>query len=188
MVARRPHFLAVDDGPFEKGQAEPVPVVGVMMQAADVVEGVSLSSFAVDGDDATGFLADWIGGQRCHASLQAVVLGGISLAGLGIVDVAALADRLSRPVLVAGRRDPGRSRLAAALESAGLRERIALVARTPPAVRVDDGLYLAFAGIERASALALLRASLGKSRLPEALRVAHLIAAAIVTGESRGRV
>jgi endonuclease V-like protein UPF0215 family len=188
MVAPRPHVLAVDDGPFAKRQPEPVPIVGVMMEGPDVVESISLGSFPVDGAEATRFLATWIAGQRCHPSLQAVILGGITLAGLGIVDVPALAARLSRPVLVVNRRDPQRSRLAAALESAGLPERIALVDRTPRAFRVDDGLYLAYAGTDRTAAEALLRASLGKARLPEALRVAHLIAAAIVTGESSGRV
>lgn len=188
MAAARPHVLAVDDGPFEKRQSAPVPVVGVMMEGADIVECVSIRSFAVDGDQATDFLGGWIEGQRSYPSLQAVILGGITLAGLGIVDVSALAERLSLPVLVVNRRDPRRSRLVAALESAGLPKRIALVDRSPPAVRVGDGLYLACAGIATAQAEPLLRATLGKARLPEALRVAHLIAAAIVTGESSGRV
>jgi hypothetical protein len=47
---------------------------------------------------------------------------------------------------------------------------------------------VAHAGIERDAAEELVRASLRKSRLPEPLRVAHLIARALVTGESRGRV
>ena len=36
--------------------------------------------------------------------------------------------------------------------------------------------------------MALARATLGKAQLPEPLRIAHLIAAALVSGESRGRV
>lgn len=187
MVASQPHVLGVDDGPFAKGQSRPVPVVGVMMEGARIVEGVSLGAFGVDGEDATAFLAEWIGGRRFHPSLQAVILGGITLAGLGIVDVPVLAERLGRPVLVVNRRDPGRSRLMTALESAGLAQRIPLVERAPRAVRVQDGLYLACAGIEVAPARSLLRACLGKARLPEALRVAHLIAAALVNGESSGR-
>jgi endonuclease V-like protein UPF0215 family len=159
-----------------------------MMECPDVVESVSIGSFPVDGAEATAFLADWIAGRRCYPSLQAVMLGGITLAGLGIVDAEALAERLSLPVLIAGRRDPERSRLVEALASAGLAERAPLVDRAPDAVRVDDGLYLAFAGIGEADAVALLRASLGKARLPEPLRLAHLIGRALVTGESIGRV
>jgi endonuclease V-like protein UPF0215 family len=96
----RPHLLGIDDAPFEKRQREPVPIVAVMMEGADLVESVAVSAFAVDGDDATGFLADWIGGLRALASAQAILLGGITIAGLGVVDVEELARRLTRPVLV----------------------------------------------------------------------------------------
>ena len=101
---------------------------------------------------------------------------------------AGLSLRMARPVLVVNRRNPERSRLASALEAAGLEDRIPLVERAPPAVRVRDGLHLAFAGIEQPEAEALLRTSLAKAMLPEPLRVAHLIARALVRGESIGRV
>jgi endonuclease V-like protein UPF0215 family len=182
-----PHILGIDDGPFRKGQSGPVDIVAVMMEAPHLVESVSIREFAVDGEAATAFLGDRIAEQRCYPSVRAVVLGGITLAGLGVVDISELAARLSLPVLVANRRDPNRSRLAAALESAGLSDRIAIVDRAPQAVRVRDGLYLAFAGIDAAGAEALLRASLAKALLPEPLRIAHLIARALVTGDSVGR-
>ncbi len=48
-------------------------------------------------------------------------------------------------------------------------------------------IYEASAGDDTAAATSLVRATLGKSDLPEPLRLAHLIARAIVTGESRGQ-
>lgn len=180
-------MLGIDDAPFAKGQSEPVPIVAVMMEGADLVEAVALASFPVDGADAAGFLAGWVGGLRLAASLQAIALGGITLAGLGVVDVAALAERLSTPVLVATRRAPEDAELEAALRAAGLAERIELVRRAPRAFRVQDGLYLACAGIDRAGAERLARRTLRKAQLPEPLRVAHLIGAALVAGHSRGR-
>jgi len=53
---------------------------------------------------------------------------------------------------------------------------------------VAAGLYLAAAGVAPAEAAELVRRTVGKSRLPEPLRIAHLVAAALVSGESRGRV
>ena len=53
---------------------------------------------------------------------------------------------------------------------------------------VGEGLYLAHAGASRAEAERLVLSCLAKSRLPEPLRVAHLIGQAIVLRESRGRV
>ena len=58
----------------------------------------------------------------------------------------------------------------------------------PPAYGVGEGLYLAHVGATRLEAERLVQATLGKSRLPEPLRLAHLIGQAIVLGESRGRV
>jgi endonuclease V-like protein UPF0215 family len=55
-------------------------------------------------------------------------------------------------------------------------------------VRTDDGLWLAHAGTDADHARALFEASRAKSKLPEALRIAHLIATALVRGESQGRV
>lgn len=187
-MTRRPHLLGIDDGPFEKGQVDPVPLVAALCEGPDLLEAVARTEFPVDGADATRFLIAWLGGLRALPSLQAVALGGITVAGLGIVDVPALAAALRVPVLVVTRRPPDNPRLRAALEAAGLPERFAIAERSPPARRTADGLYLAHAGTDEAGAQALLEASRGKAKLPEALRIAHLIATAVVRGESQGRV
>ncbi len=188
MAATRPHVLGIDDAPFEKGQRQSVPIVAVMMEGCDLVEGVAIDSFPVDGCGATDHLVSWITGLRFHASLHGVVLGGITMAGLAVIDVSALARGLGAPVLVVTRRDPTNAPLIRALETAGLGDRIPLVERSPRATRLQDGLYLASAGTDPDGAAKLARATLGKAHLPEPLRIAHLIARALVTGESRGRV
>jgi endonuclease V-like protein UPF0215 family len=91
-------------------------------------------------------------------------------------------------VLVVTRHDPTRSELANALRAAGLHERLPLLERAPRAYAASEGLYLAHAGGTRVAAERLLTATLGKSRLPEPLRAAHLIGQALVLRESRGRV
>jgi len=184
----RPHVLGVDEGPFVKGQAEPVPLVAALCEGGDLVEGLAQNTFTVDGDGATEFLARWLGGLRLRDSVQALALGGITLAGLGLVDVRALSDALRVPVLVVTRRPPDNVRLKDALTAAGLLERFPIAERSPAALPTADGLWLAQAGASHAEALALLQASRGKSKLPEALRIAHLAATALVRGESHGRV
>ena len=186
-MAFKPHVLGIDDGPFEKGQAGPVPIVAVMLECPHIFEAMAVSHFEVDGEDASEFLADWISGLRCHPTLQGVVLDGVTIAGLGMVDIEWLAARLDRPVLVANRRNPALSRLHAALEAAGLEARIPILERTPAARQSVDGLYFSWAGTSQRRAEMLLRASIGKSQLPEPLRIAHIVARALATGESRGR-
>ena len=178
----------MDDAPFEKRQLTPVPIVGVVMEGADRIESVAVGGFPVDGEDITGYLAGWIGGSRARPALQGVILGGITVAGLAVVDMGDLAERLGLPIMAVTRRNPAGSDLAEALRAAGLEHRLALLERAPRAFGVAEGLYLAHAGATRAEAERLVVSSLAKSRLPEPLRVAHLIGQAIALGESRGRV
>ena len=184
----QPHILGVDDAAFEKSQPAPVPIIGVMTQGAALVESVAMTAFPVDGAAATDFLATWIEGLRVYPSLQSIVLGGITIAGLGVVDIGALSDGLTLPVLVFNRKNPARSVVCSALRSAGLADRIAIVERTPVATRLGPGRYLTWAGVDEPTARHLLSVSVNKSSYPEAIRIAHLIGKAIVDGESRGRV
>ena len=139
---RRPHLLGIDDGPFAKRARAAAPIVGVMTAGADVVEGVAMTRFGVDGDGATEFLAAWVAGLRVAPALQAIVLGGITIAGLGIVDMVELARHgIAVPDSVT-RRDPQPEpsrrrapRRAARRSHRGPRS-------TPPAVAVDRGVWI----------------------------------------------
>jgi endonuclease V-like protein UPF0215 family len=184
----RPHTIGVDDAPFDKRQPGPVPIVAVAMEGHALIESVALGEFPVDGESAAEYLATWIGGLRTRPMLQAVILGGITIAGLGVVDVTALSERLTLPVLVVTRHNPAASDLADALRAAGLSRRLEILERIPRAYGIAAGLYLAHAGAPRVEAERLALATLGKAHLPEPLRVAHLIGQAIVLRESRGRV
>jgi endonuclease V-like protein UPF0215 family len=158
-----------------------------MMEGADLVEVVAITHFPVDGAGATDFLAAWVNGLRLRPALQAVVLGGITIAGLGVLEVERLSRALRRPVLVVNRRAPVNHRLVHALERAGFAERREAVERTPPAHPAGPRLYVAAAGMGAEEAVSLVQAVRRKSELPEALRIAHLVARAVTMGESRGR-
>ena len=184
----RPHVLGIDDGPFVVGTSAATPIVGVMTEGPDLVEAVAVTEFPIDGGGVTAFLADWITGLRLHPALQAVVLGGITIAGLAVIDLATLAAAVDVPVIAVSRRDPRDHRVADALRAAGLIDRLAILDRTPPAVATASGLHLACAGVAASAAEAVIASCVGKAHVPEALRLAHMIARALVRGESRGRV
>lgn len=187
-TVHRPHVLGIDDAPFGKAQNHEVPVVGVIMENATVVEGVAMTSFPVDGEDATGFLAGWIEELKWAPMLNAIVLGGITIAGLGILDITGLAERLHIPVAAVTRRDTADSDLDQALLAAGFPERLDILHRSPPARAIAENLYVASAGAEPGTVDKMILATLNKARMPEPLRVAHLIGAAMVAGTSHGKV
>jgi endonuclease V-like protein UPF0215 family len=184
----RPHLIGIDDGPFEKDTDAATPIVGVVMEGSDLVEGVAMTSFPIDGAGVTEFLTEWVQDLRFRPGLQGVVLGGITIAGLAVIDVERLSEALRMPVLVVNRKDPRNHRLAGALRSAGLADRLGVVDRTPPSLPLGGGLHFACAGATPEEAAQLIDATRRKGEMPEPLRLAHLIASAVVRGQSRGRV
>ncbi len=186
-MSYRPHVFGIDDGPFDKTVDDNVPLVGVMTEGADLVEAVAVTEFPLDGDGAAEFLAEWVLGLRFASALHAVVFGGITIAGLAIIDIEALARRLGLPVMIVNRRLPENEPVIQALRAAGLTERIPIVEKCPAAWRVSDGLYVTSVGASRDETERILEAARNKSQLPEPLRLAHLIGSAIVKGQSRGR-
>lgn len=184
---RRPHFLGIDDAPFDKAQTAPVPLVAVLTEGPDQVEAVMVGAFPVDGARVTEYLLEWLGRSPALPGVQVLLLGGITIAGLALVDAEALARGLDRPVLVATRRDTTRSDVATALGAAALDERLEILERAPPTRLAAPGLHIACAGIEWHRGAELARQSVRKGRFPEPLRLAHLIGQAIVLGHSKGR-
>ncbi len=181
-------MLGIDDGPVQKhARGASTPIVGVMMEAADVVESVAVTRFPVDGDRITDFLGDWIASLRFRPALQGLLFSGITLAGLSVLEPRRLSERLALPVVVVNRKPPTDEPLRLALRSAGFPDRVALLGAAPEPFRADPQLHAAVAGAPAAWARLLIARTRGKSDLPEALRVAHMIARAIETGESRGK-
>ena len=184
----RPHVLGIDDGPFEKYRPHArAPIVGVMMEGRDLVEGVAITDFPVDGDGITEFLVEWIRARRFAPALHGVVFGGITLAGLAVLDAGLLAREYGVPVVVVNRKGRSDEPLRAALAKAGFAGRAELIERAAPSFALEGGLHASIAGGPPEVAAALVARTRAKSDLPEPLRLAHLIAHAIVRGESRGR-
>jgi endonuclease V-like protein UPF0215 family len=180
-----PHAIGIDDGPVVKGHGRSTIVVGAVLSGPAQVEGFLTTLLPVDGDDPTPHLAEWIRRSRFHPLLRVVFLRGITIAGLSVIDLPALAAATGLPVIAASQRSPETSTLTSALDAAGFPERKAVVARAGPATAWRN-LHVEVASIAPHEAWELLDLFAGKSPFPEPVRVAHLVARAVVDGESRG--
>jgi endonuclease V-like protein UPF0215 family len=180
-----PHAIGIDDGPVVKRPGATALVVGAVLSGPAQVEGFLTTSLPVDGPDPTPHLADWINRSRFVPLLRAVFLRGITIAGLSVIDLPDLAARTRLAVIAASRKSPEESTLGEALDAAGFPERKAVVGRAGPAIPWRS-LRVEYAGIAPHEACVLLDAFAGKSSFPEPVRIAHLVARAVVDGESRG--
>lgn len=187
MSRRLSHVVGFDDAPFERAHRGDVMVVGAVYAAARL-EGVLATRVRRDGANATRALAECVRRSRFRPQLHAVLLQGIAFAGFNVVDLAALHERLSLPVLVVTRRKPDLAKIRRALleHVPGGARKWRLIERAGP-MEPAAGVWVQRAGLSPGEARTLVKRFARNGRLPEPLRAAHLIAGGIAAGESRHR-
>lgn len=188
MSSRLSHVVGFDDAPFEPGHRGDVMIVGAVY-AGTRPEGVLSGKVRRDGANATRVIAEIVRHSRFYPQLHAVLLQGIAFAGFNVVDLAALHRVLGLPVIVMARRRPDLAAIRSALlgHVRGGARKWRLIENAGP-MEPLAGLYVQRIGIDLDRAEALLKRLAIHSAVPEPLRIAHLIAGGITTGESRNRV
>lgn len=189
-MKREARVLGLDDGPFTF-EDERVPVVGVTMRGGTYVEGMLRTDVAVDGDDATDRLAAAVATSRHREGLALVLLDGVTYGGFNVVDLDRLHAACGVPVLAVTRGEPDLDAMEAALRAHDPRAdaKVALLRRHPPRLLRTEGQPLAWraAGLAADAVADALALTTVRGIVPEPLRLAHLAATMLVTGESRGQ-
>lgn len=177
--------LGVDDGafiPHVKGQ---VPVIGVVFRGGYWLDGVMHTEIAVDGFDATEKISAMITSSPHYKQLRVIMLNGITFAGFNIVDVESLYGVTKLPVVTVTREKPDLAEVRKALQNLPWSEerwKTILKAGEPVQVSTRNAeakVYMQTVGVSKEDAQKILRLTSTRSNIPEALRVAHLIASGI---------
>jgi endonuclease V-like protein UPF0215 family len=177
--------IGFDDAPHRPGD-EAVGVCGVLCRD-DRLEGVLWSTVPRDGHEATVTLARMLLGSRFRDQASVLLLDGVTVAGLDVVDLVALHEAVERPVVAVLRKPPDVDAFDAALgkvEDADVRR--ARWARAGPLHAIGGHVFHAVGADPWDVAAALVRLCV-LGRVPEPLRLAHVIAGGVARGESRGR-
>jgi len=189
-VKEQARVLGIDDGPFVKGQGT-VPLVGVLVCPPGYVEGVLVSSCAVDGDDANEAIIGMVNPSRFREQVRMIMIDGVAFGGFNVVDISALSAALDLPVVTVARDEPDMNSITFALKAhfTDWEQRLAMVskAKVRPVEIPLGRLFIASAGIREDDADDAVRRCLVRGCLPEPVRLAHLVATALVRGESRGK-
>ncbi|QDA32153.1 DUF99 family protein [Thermococcus indicus] len=182
--------VGFDDGTFSfspKLQREKTILIGVVMKGSREVVGVLSRWITVDGKDATEAMIDAISSSR-FKDLRLILLKGITYAGFNVVDLERLHRETGLPVIVVVRKRPDIGAMEAALRKhfADAEERLGLLKKAPPLVEmIPEKLYFQAAGVDEKTAVEIIRATTRTGLTPEPLRLAHMIASAVMTGESK---
>lgn len=187
MASTLSNAIGFDDAPFARAHRGSVLLVGAVCSRTRL-DGVLTGSVRRDGANATARMIELVQRSQFAGHVQAVLLQGIAVAGFNVVDVHALHEALGLPVVVIARRPPDLAAIHRALFTRvpGAARKWRLIERAGP-MEPLRGLQVQRIGVSRSDAERLLRVTTLHGKLPEPLRLAHLIAGGAATGRSRGR-
>jgi hypothetical protein len=186
MVKPEARIIGIDDGPFVKRKDKNVIIVGVVFRDGQWMDGVLSTTATVDGTDSTERIAAMINKSKFRPQLRAILLHGVAVGGFNVIDINKLHMLTKRPVIVVVRDYPDFERIYGTLKNLKMPRQLALIKKIPKPTRIGH-VYVQYVGTTLANVKELLRVTCTHAFIPEPLRVAHLIAAGIIKGESRGR-
>ncbi|PXF40178.1 hypothetical protein BWQ96_10116 [Gracilariopsis chorda] len=192
-----PRILGFDDAPFQSRPRVPgseVHAVGVVT-SLDRFEGMLYcGEILQDGLNAGERLADAVCKSKFHDQIHAIFLDGVTMGGLNVIDIQNLADALQRPVIAVMRSQPNIEKMLNAIGKLPLaEERRMKLSAAGPIHQIGNWIfqYRCPRDGEVENPTAQDVATLldrctpeGTQKIPECLRIAHLIGAAIKCGQS----
>lgn len=150
-------------------------------------EGMLWGEVTKDGTDATRVLIKLLLDSKFYDQVNLVLLDGIAVGGFNMIDLPTLSGELDRPCIAYMRKYPDSDAVNKALMNFNdYQQRKQLLARAGRIYR-HHVFYYQLSGCQPDTAADVLEQITDRGHVPEALRLAHLIAAAIMTGESSNR-
>jgi endonuclease V-like protein UPF0215 family len=178
--------IGIDDAPFARRRGARVRLVGAV--CADTrFEGLVVGEARRDGWNATDAVARMLAGGKFLPQVHLVLLDGIAFGGFNVVDLERLAALVARPCVAVMRRQPRLPAIERALRLLPRPERRLDVLRRAGPIHERPPFFFQVRGMEAAPVAEALARLTDRGHVPEPLRLAHLIGAAIVSGESGRR-
>jgi endonuclease V-like protein UPF0215 family len=185
-LKREIRVLGIDDSPFDKFRDRYVTVVGAFFRGGNYMDGLVSTRISVDGNNSTKKLARMINSTKFKSQLKCIMIDGINMGGFNVIDIHKLSKSTKVPVIVVVRRKPDLPNIKRVLARLGMSRKISLLDKAGAPLKCGK-IYIQFAGLDLHEASEIVRITATHSYLPEPIRVAHLIGAGLVFGESKGR-
>ncbi len=189
-IKRELRILGIDDGPFKRSDRNTI-LVGTVFRSGFWLDGVLTTKIKVDGLDSTKKIIEMINKSRHKAQLRVIMLDGLTFGGMNFADIQKINEKTGLPVIVVNRKKPRFELIKNALKHfEDAEKRWKLIEKAGEIKEVNVGghnLFIQTAGIELSDAQKILKLSCTRAKIPEPLRVAHLIAGGLGSGESKGR-
>jgi len=178
-------ILGVDDGVFIPHSKGFVPVVGVVFRGGYWLDGLLSTKIEIDGFDATEKIASMITSSPHKRQLRVVMLNGVTFGGFNVVDIKELFERTKLPVIAVTRDRPDLDDIRVALKNLFEPEkRLKALLNAGKILELstrnkNERVYIEINGLLEQDAKRIVKLTSTRSSIPEALRVAHLIASGL---------
>ncbi|HLN44165.1 MAG TPA: DUF99 family protein [Candidatus Sulfotelmatobacter sp.] len=178
-------ILGIDDGIFIPHTKSWVPIIGVIFRGGYWLDGVMHTHILVDGFDGTEKISSMILSSPHYKQLSVIMLNGITFAGFNIVDMKTLNAATKLPVIAVTREKPDLVSVHEALKHLSQsEERWQTILNAGELSEISsrnkvEKIYLHVVGASLDDAVKIVKLTSTRSNIPEALRVAHLIASGI---------
>ena len=189
IIKREIRILGIDDAPFPPHTKNNVMLIGTIFRGGTWLDGVLRTYIKGDGTDSTSNIIKMVNGSRHKDQMGVIMLDGITFGGFNVVNIKEIFDETGIPVIVIMRKFPNFEEIKKALmRFEDCRERWALIQETGTVHKIEniEPLYIQIYGIDLEDAKEIVSIATTRSAIPEPIRVAHLIGAGVVTGESKG--
>ncbi|MDD1763834.1 MAG: DUF99 family protein [Methanobacteriaceae archaeon] len=188
-IKREIRILGVDDGPFKPHGQEKVLIIGTIFRAGIWLDGVLSTHIFNDGNDATAKLVGMVNQSRHREQIGVIMLDGITFGGFNVVDIQQLFHKTEIPVIVIMRKKPNLLKIKKALQNfPNWEKRWKIVQKAGKIQKIHnkEPVYIQTSGISWEDAEEIVKLATTRSAIPEPIRVAHIIASGVVTGDSKG--
>ena len=175
--------IGFDDAPFIRHSDRPVNVAGIVC-AGTRFEGMVWGEVQADGWDATDTLSQLLLGSKFLPQLHIVLLDGICLGGFNVIDLPELSRRIKLPCVAVMRKMPRMEAIEQAMGRLPHKEKRLEVMLRAGSVCKYPPFYFQVCGATPEITAKVLTNLTDCGKVPEALRLAHLIGSAVIKGES----
>ncbi|MEL6578249.1 MAG: DUF99 family protein [Cyanobacteria bacterium J06621_12] len=175
--------IGFDDAPFQRHQQAKVNISGIVCTNTRF-EGMVWGAVEVDGNDATDTICQLLIGKKFLPQLHLVLLDGIGFGGFNLVDLPLLAQRLELPCVAMMRKLPKLEKMKQAMSRLpNYQQRLAILNQAGK-IHVFEPFFFQVCGEQPEIIAQALVQLTDCGKVPEALRLAHLVGAAVINGES----
>ena len=189
MISEDIKILGIDDFP-SNSSGYPISVAGVVFRGNKYMENLLSTTISPHSNDSTQNFIKMINKSKISDQLSVILTDGITFGGLNTLDIHELNNSTGIPVIAVMDRMPNIKKIENLLHSKNIDDRIEIMRKAGTIYETtlnENKVYFQTAGISENEASDVLKISTKIGKVPEPLRVAHIIGSGMFFGSSKGR-